>query len=323
MIRVEDLYKSYGQTVALEGVSFEVHPGEVVGLLGPNGAGKTSCLRVLTCFVQPSAGSVRINDLDPTRDSLEIRRQVGYLPESCPLHPELRVSEYLTFRARLRGITRRGRREAIERVMRGCGLEEVQRRIVGQLSRGFRQRLGLADALLGAPRVLILDEPTAGLDPNQIREVRRLIRNLTADGDHTVLLSTHILSEVEALCSRAVILHRGRLVDQGPVDQLRTRFGEGITTVQVRIGDGDEQGLIDALERLPAVARVEIVERGGEGVVRCRLHGEMGPEARERVAELISSNPAWALQALGTRGADLEEIFARLTRDEETTATEA
>jgi ABC-2 type transport system ATP-binding protein len=165
--------------------------------------------------------------------------------------------------------------------------------------------------------VLILDEPTAGLDPNQIREVRQLIRDLTADGDHTVLLSTHILSEVEALCSRAVILHRGRLVDQGPVEQLRTRFGEGITTVQVRIGDGDRQALVDALERLPAVERVEIVEGIGEGVVRCRLHGEMGPEARERVAELISSDPAWALQALGTKGADLEEVFARLTLDEE------
>lgn len=316
MIRVEDLHKSYGQTVALEGVSFEVHPGEVVGLLGPNGAGKTTCLRILTCFVQPSAGAVRINDLDPAQNSLEIRRQVGYLPESCPLHPELRVSEYLSFRARLRGIERGGRREAIARAMQGCGLGEVHRRIVGQLSRGFRQRLGLADALLGAPRVLILDEPTAGLDPNQIREVRQLIRDLTADGDHTVLLSTHILSEVEALCSRAVILHRGRLVEQGPVDQLRTKFGEGITTVQVRIGDGDRQALADALERLPAVERVEVIE-GGEGVVSCRLHGEMGPEARERVAELISSNPAWALQALGTTGADLEEVFARLTLDEE------
>jgi ABC-2 type transport system ATP-binding protein len=218
MIHVKDLSKSFGSCLALDRVSFDVQQGEVVGMLGPNGAGKTTCLRILTCFVPASSGEVRILGLDPARDSVAIRRQVGYLPEGVPLYPELRVREYLDFRVRLRGIPKERRREIIERVVNSCGIEEVVGRLVGQLSRGFRQRLGLADALLGSPPLLILDEPTVGLDPNQIRQVRQLILSLA--GEHTILLSTHRLDEVEAVCSRALILHQGRLVAQGSLDQL-------------------------------------------------------------------------------------------------------
>ena len=227
MIEVDSLGRSYAALAALDNVSFRVQRGEVVGLLGPNGAGKTTCLRILAGFVPPGRGTARVAGFDVLSQSLDVRRSIGYMPEGVPVYQDLRVDEYLDFRARLRGMGRAVRRRAIDRALARCNLLEVRRRITGQLSRGYRQRLGLADALLAEPPVLLLDEPTAGLDPNQAREARQLLGGLA--GQHTVLLCSHLLHEVEAVCSRVVILHRGRLVadDQLPTSvPLEQRFAE-------------------------------------------------------------------------------------------------
>jgi len=320
MIRVEDLCKRYGTTRALAGVSFEVARGEVVGLLGPNGAGKTTCLRILTCFARPDSGRVAIDGLDPTTSSLEIRRRIGYLSEGAPIYPELRVCEYLDHRARLKQLPRARRAGAIARVEESCGLGEVRRRLVGQLSHGYRQRLGIADALLGAPPLLVLDEPTVGLDPNQIRELRQLVRSL--GGEHTVLLSTHILPEVEAVCSRALVLHRGELVAEGPVKDLLARTGQpGACTLTARIGPADDPsaltellGQVEGVEQVEQLMEARLEQQGGTAV-RCRLRGPgLGPTAREIVVARILAR-GWALSELTAEDPSLEEAFARLTTD--------
>jgi ABC-2 type transport system ATP-binding protein len=221
LIEVQGLCRSYGQLVAVRDLSFEVGHGEVVGFLGPNGAGKSTTLRMIVGYLGPSHGRVRVAGHDVVEEPLRARQAIGYMPESAPLYPEMRVSEYLAFRARLKRIARSGNRREVERVMSLANVTEVGRSLIGTLSRGFRQRVALADALLGNPPLLILDEPTAGLDPNQIHDVRELIGEL---GDtHTVLLSTHILSEVESICNRAIVIDRGTLVAAGPIHELRRR----------------------------------------------------------------------------------------------------
>ena len=305
MIQVEDLRRTFSGTVALDGISFSVERGEVVGLLGPNGAGKTTCLRILSCFIPPSSGRVEVDGLDVQRHSVEVRRRVGYLPEGVPLYPELRVHEHLHFRARLRGHNRATRRSEVQRVLETCGLTDVHRRIVGQLSRGYRQRLGIADALLGDPPLLILDEPTVGLDPNQIREVRRLVRRLGRE--RTVLLSSHILSEVEAVCHRVVIIHQGRLVAQGRVDQLYS----GAEALELKVRGPLEQ-VTAALEGLAGVASVESDQHAEKEVATYRISGELGPRVQEELAAMILES-GWGLQKLQPTRESLEQIFARLT----------
>ena len=209
MIHVDRLSKRYGSFKAVDGVGFDVGQGEIVGLLGPNGAGKTTTMRMLTTYLSPTSGRAALAGHDVLDEPLEVRRSVGYLPESVPLYPEMRVDEFLRYRSKLKDVPRRRRRRAIAEVVRRCQLGEVEHRIIGQLSRGFRQRVGLADAMLHDPPILILDEPTAGLDPIQILEVRDMIRELAQQ--HTILLSTHILSEVEAVCGRVIIIPRGRI----------------------------------------------------------------------------------------------------------------
>jgi ABC-2 type transport system ATP-binding protein len=220
MIRVERLTKRYAAVRAVDGISFEIGRGEIVGLLGPNGAGKTTTMRILTTFLTPTSGRAALAGHDVLDEPLEVRRHVGYMPESVPLYPEMRSREYLSFRAKLKDVPRVRRRAAIDEVIARCGLQDVENRILGQLSKGYRQRVGLAEAMVHDPDILILDEPTAGLDPIQILEVRKLIRDL---GDrHTILLSTHILSEVEAVCGRVVIIARGRIAEDEPLDRLQT-----------------------------------------------------------------------------------------------------
>ena len=301
MIHVKDLRRSFAGTVALDGVSFDVEPGEVVGLLGPNGAGKTTTMRVLTCFVPADSGTVEVDGLDVGRHSLEVRRRVGYLPEGVPLYPELRVVEHLNFRARLRGLPRARRRAEVDRVVQACGLGDVSKRIVGQLSRGFRQRLGLADALLGDPRVLILDEPTVALDPNQVRQVRRLIREL--GGEHTVLLSTHILTEVEAVCSRALIIHQGRL-------RARQRVG-GAGQLKVRVR-GPAAAVRAALKRVEGVASARVQGEADGEVATLLLSGEQSDRTRERVAAAVSE-AGWGLLGMEQARESLEQLFTRVT----------
>jgi ABC-2 type transport system ATP-binding protein len=228
VIEVRNLTKRYGERVAVRDLSFEVARGEVVGFLGPNGAGKSTTLRMLTGFLEPTEGEIRVNGFDARRQALELKRSIGYMPEAVPLYLDMRVVEYLRFRAELKGVARRQIEQNVDRALELASVADVKTRIIGQLSKGYRQRVGLADALVADPPLLILDEPTAGLDPNQIRQVRDLVRALSRE--KTVLLSTHILPEVEAICARVVIIDRGRLVSIGRPEELRG--GSGAITLE-------------------------------------------------------------------------------------------
>jgi len=221
VIHVSNLTKYYGDYAAIRDVSFDIDRGQVVGFLGPNGAGKTTTMRILAGFLTATSGTATIDGLDVFWKPLEVRRKIGYLPENCPLYPELRVTEYLTFRAGIKGLHGREAKKRVEAVLARAWLKDVRRQLVGTLSKGYRQRVGLADTLLADPPVLILDEPTAGLDPAQIRETRKLIRELGQQ--HTLLLSTHILSEVEMTCETIIIIDRGQVVAAGPLAELRRK----------------------------------------------------------------------------------------------------
>ncbi|HOW98922.1 MAG TPA: ATP-binding cassette domain-containing protein, partial [Kiritimatiellia bacterium] len=238
MIRVTHLTKRFAGCVAVDDVSFRIEPGEVVGFLGVNGAGKTTTLRILSCYLPATSGTAEVAGFDVFRDSLEVRRRIGYLPENAPLYPEMRVDEYLRFRARLKGVSPAACRRRVQEVKDRCGLKDAGRRIIGQLSRGYRQRVGLADCLVHDPELLILDEPTLGLDPAQVIQVRELIRALARR--HTILLSTHILPEVEAVCRRVLIINRGRIVASDSPGQLRENLQSGARAVTEIAGPADE-----------------------------------------------------------------------------------
>lgn len=281
MIEVEQLTKRYGTILGVDRLSFSVGRGEIVGLLGPNGAGKTTTMRILTTFLQPTSGQARLAGHDILDRPLEVRRRIGYLPENPPLYNEMRVREFLVFRAKLRDVPRPKRKAAIARVMERCRLESVEDRILGQLSKGFRQRVGLAEAMVHDPDVLILDEPTAGLDPIQVREVRALIREL---GDrHTILLSTHIMSEVEAVCGRVVLLAQGKLVID---DRLEAVKADEAIVVEVR-GAADQAK--KTIETTPGVARVSRRDRAGpeSDLHLFEVKGRDQGDLRERLAQRL------------------------------------
>jgi ABC-2 type transport system ATP-binding protein len=247
MIKVENLSKRYAGVAALNNVSFEVKRGEIVGFLGPNGAGKSTTMRILTGFIPATAGRAQVAGFDVFENSLEVRRHIGYMPESNPLYSDMRVTEYLGFRARLKGVPRSKRKARIARCMELCGIQDVRHRIIGLLSKGYRQRVGLADALLAEPDLLILDEPTIGLDPVQIRQVRQLIKDLGKE--HTILLSTHILPEVEMTCNRVIIIHHGRILASDTPDSLmKTLNAGGLIQVEVRAPGADAQAALQGVE---------------------------------------------------------------------------
>jgi ABC-2 type transport system ATP-binding protein len=305
MIQVEGLSKHYGTVKAVNGLTFAVGRGEIVGLLGPNGAGKTTTMRLLTTFLPPTSGRARLAGHDVLDEPLEVRRQVGYLPENVPLYPEMRVREFLDYRARLKDVPAAKRRAAIDQVIRQCRLGEVETRIVGQLSRGYRQRVGLAEALVHDPDILILDEPTAGLDPIQIRQVRDLIRDL---GDrHTILLSTHIMQEVEAVCGRAMVIVGGRIALDDKLDRLHA---EKAYRVEVR---GPADTVRRTLETAPGVGRVIQGGRDGDATA-FEVQGVGGSDPREELARRIVQN-GWGLRALDVRRSTLEERFVQAVRD--------
>jgi len=294
MIRVEGLVKEYGTFRALDHVSFHVTRGEIVGFLGPNGAGKTTTMRTITGYMPPTAGTVKVAGLDVVTDSLEVRRRVGYLPETVPLYREMRVNEYLSYAAALRGVEER--EGAVSRVVDACGLGDVR----------DRQRVGLAQALVHDPELLVLDEPTIGLDPRQIRLVRELIRDLA--GDHTVLLSTHILPEVAELCQRVLIIDKGRIVAEDTPDRLQAGLQGGqIVRVQVaRPGDG----LVVALRGVPGVETVR-----GLAPDRLELAFAPGVDGRAAVAEALVRG-GWGLLEMQSVSMSLEDVFVQLTTDE-------
>jgi ABC-2 type transport system ATP-binding protein len=299
MIEVERLTRRFGTVKAVDGVSFTIGRGEIVGLLGLNGAGKTTTMRMLTTFLQPTSGRARLAGHDVVDEPLLVRRSVGYLPENVPLYLEMRVREYLTFRAKLKDVPRARRREAIHHVIQRCNLGDVEDRVVGHLSRGYRQRVGLADALVHAPDILILDEPTASLDPVQIREVRALIREL---GDrHTILLSTHIMSEVEAVCSRVIIIERGKIA----VDDTLSRLRSDSAIVLEAKGPADASRR--ALETTPQVARVSVARRDGD-YATFEVQATDGADLRETLAARVVQN-GWSLRRLDLRRTTLEDRF--------------
>ncbi|MHC4261510.1 MAG: ABC transporter ATP-binding protein [Planctomycetota bacterium] len=308
MIDVRDLTKTFGQHVAVSDLSFRLEAGEVVGFLGPNGAGKTTTMRMLTGFLPPTRGTIRVAGFDVLRESLAVRQRIGYLPENVPLYREHRVDEMLRFHGRLHGLSRSELSRRADEVLERVGLTERRRSRIGSLSRGLRQRAGLAVALLPRPDVLILDEPTSGLDPLQRIEVRRLIRELTED--HTVLLSSHILAEVEAVCPRVIILDRGRVAADGSPDELVRTLGGGsfVRLEAVIMPPATSAEAADLLASLPGVERV--VDDGKLGIHhQFDIHGE--EDLREDVGALAAAK-GWALRELSWRRPTLEDLFSRI-----------
>jgi ABC-2 type transport system ATP-binding protein len=314
MIEVRNLTKDYGSVVAVRDVSFDVGKGEIVGFLGPNGAGKTTTLRILAGFLGATSGSVRIAGFDVARDSLKARARLGYMPEAAPLYPELRVREYLAFRAALKRVPRRERKAAVARSLEQAAVTDVAETPIGQLSKGYRQRVALADALVSNPPLLILDEPTAGLDPNQIIEVRKLVRELGKS--HTILLSTHILPEVEAVCDRALVIARGRLVAGGSLGELKASQKSRESRLVVR---GAPELLKDTAASVAGVASARTAPSSeGNDLVELRLElaGDADPEAtvERAVAALVAAGAG--VRSVGPVRASLEEVFAELTQRE-------
>ena len=309
MIEVENLTKRYPTQVAVEDVSFSVREGEIVGFLGPNGAGKTTTMRVLTGFLPPTAGAARIAGHDIVRQSRRARSRLGYLPETAALYPELRVREYLAYRARLEEVPAGQVRARVEEVVDSCLLAEVADRKIENLSKGYRQRTALAGALVHRPPVLILDEPTVGLDPMQIIKIREMIRTLGRE--RAVLLSTHILPEVDAVCDRVLIIDRGRIVAEGTPGELRARLaGKPV----VRAAFKGAVAVSEELARLPGVVSVEIAEDASE--THARLECEADADLREEVFHMAVSK-GWVLRELTLDVVSLEDVFVRLTRHDE------
>lgn len=307
MITVSHLSKKYPGLYAVRDISFEVAPHEVVGFLGPNGSGKSTTMRMLCGYIAPSGGTARVAGYDVTQAPMDVRRRIGYLPENCPLYPELRVDEYLAFRAALKGVPRNKRRNRISEVKELCGLTDAGRRIIGQLSKGYRQRVGLAEALVHDPELLILDEPTVGLDPNQIRQVRLLIRQLAER--HTILLSTHILSEVEASCGRVVIIKEGRIVASGSTAKLmRQTHHVAQLTAEFK---APRPALEQALQALPGLQQFELTANGEWMQVRLTATGSQ--DLRTSIFRLAVEQ-GWVLRELHRENARLEDLFAALTQ---------
>jgi ABC-2 type transport system ATP-binding protein len=318
MIEVQNLTKRYGSFTAIRDVSFAVAPGEIVGFLGPNGAGKSTTMRILSCFMPASGGSARVAGYDVFRESMEVRRRIGYLPESVPLYSDMRVAPYLDFVAEVKGVPRSARKKRVADVMDRCLIADMQSRLIRNLSKGYRQRVGLAQAIVSDPAVLILDEPTIGLDPRQITEIRALIKSLA--GEHTVILSTHILPEVSMLCSGVVIINRGSIVAQGPIDRLVEEFFP-TARVEVEIA-GPPAAVLEGLRAIAGVVQVDEGGTAGDGVGRFVVESARGRDVRGEIFQLAAQQK-WMLLELRQVGMTLEEVFIRIVAGEESEAAAA
>lgn len=311
MIEVDGLAKYYGRLAAIKDVSFRVESGEIVGFLGPNGAGKTTTMRILTCFSPPSRGTARIQGLDVRSDSLKIRERIGYLPENVPLYDWMRVRSYLEFVARAKGVAAPDRVKEVARVSQAVGLGQVMGRIIRSLSKGFRQRVGLAQALIGDPPILILDEPTIGLDPRQIREIRELIKGFAQN--RTVILSTHILPEVSQVCSRVIIINKGSIIAEDTPDNLIGRHaGSSRCTVSARAPEVKMQELLSAV---PGVLSVQIAGSSPGGEAKLMIEAEPQTEVCPALARAVLEQ-GWDLLELKTIHASLEDVFIDLVTEE-------
>lgn len=310
MIQVDGLSKKYARHVAVNNISFSVEKGDIVGFLGPNGAGKTTTMRILTCFMPPTAGKANVAGFDVFEQPFEVKKRIGYLPEAPPLYPEMTVEDYLMFIARLKNVPARDVKARTEQVMERCSVLDVRSKLISKLSKGYRQRVGLAQAIIHNPDVLILDEPTSGLDPKQITETRDLIRSLS--GEHTIILSTHILPEVEAVCKKVIIINRGQLVATDSVEHLK--HGSAGNTVEVQVGtagNGSSSAVRQRIEQVPGVSKV--VEKAATGD-RLIFEVESLPErnARADVARAVVHG-GWDLLELKSTTLTLEEVYLRVT----------
>jgi ABC-2 type transport system ATP-binding protein len=310
MIEVENLTKNYAGFRAVKGISFHVKKGEIVGFLGPNGAGKSTTMKVLAGYLPPTDGKISIAGFDVVTDSIEVRKRIGYMPENVPLYTDMRVNEFLRFRAELKRVAGRKVKDRVETVKQLCSLKDVENKIIGTLSKGYRQRVGLADAMVHDPDLLILDEPTIGLDPNQIRAVRDLIKDLGQH--HTILLSTHILSEVELTCNRVLVINRGKIeASDTPANLTKLVRGGGSIVLEVKAPGAD---VIAKLEALPDVEDVEVAVAVDDGWISARIFAKPGIDVREEIFNVVRQN-GWPLRELSRVKATLEEAFVELTQE--------
>lgn len=309
MIKVENLTKRYAGVTAINSLNFEVEKGEIVGFLGPNGAGKSTTMKILTGYLPATSGTASIAGYDVFEQSIEARRHLGYLPENTPLYTDMRVSEYLRYRANLKGVPGRKVRQSVGDVLELCNLREVEHKLIGALSKGYRQRVGLADALVHDPDLLILDEPTIGLDPNQIRQVRELIKNL--GGKRTVLISTHILPEVEIMCSRVIVIHKGKIRASDTAENLlKNQRTVGSMRIEAKVGTDNAAA---ELQRVPGVKDVTADKDGDYSIFQLRLEANTDPS--EQVMQL-ASNKHWAVREITRRRPTLEDVFVELTHSD-------
>src|SRR5881409_841538 len=314
MIRVQEITKKYARNLAVDHISFEVQKGEIVGFLGPNGAGKTTTMRMLTCFLPPTSGTATVAGFDVLEQPLEVKKRIGYLPETPPLYHEMITDEYLSFVGKLKGLSGTELNKRIEHVCERCAIADVRNKQLGKLSRGYRQRVGLAQAIIHNPDVLILDEPTAGLDPKQINETRDLIKSLA--GDHTIILSTHILPEVEQTCERVIIINKGKLVATDSVNNLQSRArGAELVLVEVagRNGKLDSASIQHRLGQIAGVSRVSLKEsRDSRNIFEIESQKNF---VRGDLARAVVES-GWDLNELRSAAMSLEQIFLQLTREE-------
>ena len=313
MIHVDNVTKNYGDFRAVDGISLDVRRGEILGLLGPNGAGKTTTLRMLTGYFQPTSGTVRVKEFTTAENPLEVKALMGYLPESAPLYQGMLVYDFLTYAAGVRGLDKGRRFDRLRELSDLCGLKECMHKTVGELSKGLKQRVGLAYAMMDDPEILVLDEPTSGLDPNQIVEIREIIRRVGRE--KTVILSTHILSEAEATCDRIVIINRGRIVADDSTEALKAASeGEQVLRLALRGADfAEAEGILGTVAGVAAVRREDDAE---EGMVRLRLHGRSAQDLREPVYRRVRAQRDWVLMELHQETRSLEHIFRKLTSEE-------
>ena len=309
MIEINNLTKKFGSNVVLDNISFTVKKGEVLGFLGPNGAGKTTTMKIITSFWTPTAGEVKVAGLDVVKDSLAIRARIGYLPETVPLYDDMRVYEYLRFVAEIRGLAKDEITKRIKEVVEACGLNKVVRQPIEELSKGYRQRVGLAQAIMHNPDILILDEPTTGLDPNQIVEIRELIKRLGKE--KTVIFSTHILSEVSATCDRALIINNGRIVGEGSPEELAVKAGAK-EMIYVKI-KGAREEVLAKLKQMENVAKIEVKDKEADDIYGYEIEPKAGVDLREYLSMTVM-NAGWSILEFSKKSVSLEDVFRELTK---------
>lgn len=309
MIEIKNLTKKFGNIAVLDDISLTVKQGEILGFLGPNGAGKTTTMKIITSFWSPTTGSVTIDGIDILVDPIASRKKIGYLPETVPLYEDMRVYEYLKFVAEIRGLDKQTVRQRIKEVIDACGLRGVIKQPIEELSKGFRQRVGLAQAIMHNPDILILDEPTTGLDPNQIVEIRKLIKELGQA--KTVIFSTHILGEVSAVCDRAIIINKGKIVGEGTPDELTKKAG-GKEIIYVKIR-GPKEAVLNKISQMSNVAKAEYKDKESEEVHGYEVEAKEGTDIREHLAKMVMDNN-WGILEFNKKSASLEDVFRELTK---------